>query len=79
MHRSGTTLRVRAIEDETQLLVLGGQPLDEPIAARGPFVMNTQVRQCPRGKVPAGTPVLVWAVPPEVAAGQQSEIWGRSE
>jgi redox-sensitive bicupin YhaK (pirin superfamily) len=31
-----------ATEADTQLLLLGGQPLDEPIANQGPFVMNTR-------------------------------------
>ncbi len=37
----GQTFRVEAEEDST-LLVLSGEPLDEPIAAGGPFVMNTR-------------------------------------
>lgn len=41
MHLSGTTLRLAAAEDHTEVLLLGGEPIDEPIAARGPFVMNT--------------------------------------
>ena len=41
MHREGVGIRLLATEPDTQLLVLGGQPLNEPIAARGPFVMNT--------------------------------------
>jgi len=38
----GTTFTLRAPEDDTQLVILTGEPLNEPIAARGPFVMNTQ-------------------------------------
>jgi len=41
MQREGRTLRLAATEAGSQLLLLGGAPLDEPIAARGPFVMNT--------------------------------------
>jgi quercetin 2,3-dioxygenase len=29
-------------EDACELLVLGGQPMDEPVVAHGPFVMNTR-------------------------------------
>jgi len=39
--REGQGARVRA-EDDSELLVLGGTPIDEPVVAHGPFVMNTQ-------------------------------------
>ncbi len=39
-HNDGEQISLQA-EDDTILLVLSGQPLYEPIAAGGPFVMNT--------------------------------------
>ena len=39
LHLEGETIRLRAEAPDTQLLILGGEPIDEPIAAQGPFVM----------------------------------------
>jgi redox-sensitive bicupin YhaK (pirin superfamily) len=38
---AGESIRVEA-EDDSLILVLGGEPILEPIAAHGPFVMNTK-------------------------------------
>ena len=37
----GSTVRIESGEADTSVLIMGGQPQNEPIAARGPFVMNT--------------------------------------
>lgn len=39
---AGTRLLLLPAEAGTQVLILAGKPLDEPIANRGPFVMSTQ-------------------------------------
>lgn len=39
---NGSWIRIQAMDADASVMVLSGLPLDEPIAARGPFVMNTQ-------------------------------------
>ena len=42
MENDGETFDIEAAED-TLVLILSGKPIDEPIAAHGPFVMNTKI------------------------------------
>ena len=39
--RAGDAVEINALED-ARLFVMAGEPIDEPIAGYGPFVMNTQ-------------------------------------
>ena len=40
--RQGGEIAVEAKAEDAHLLILSGQPIDEPIAQYGPFVMNTE-------------------------------------
>ena len=40
---AGEEIAVNAAGAETRLLLVAGRPLKEPVARRGPFVMNTQL------------------------------------
>ena len=41
LENEGTRIKLQAQED-TSLLLMGGEPIAEPIVASGPFVMNTE-------------------------------------
>jgi len=42
MFDRGDEVRVQAGEDGIRFLLVSGQPIEEPVAWRGPIVMNTQ-------------------------------------
>ena len=41
-NNNGETFSLEATDDNTIVLIMSGEPLNEPIAHYGPFVMNTQ-------------------------------------
>lgn len=63
LYQRGESLVRIFSECESEMLILGGKPLNEPVYSYGPFVMNTQdqIRQCMRNyqKGLMGNPDLV--------------------
>jgi redox-sensitive bicupin YhaK (pirin superfamily) len=47
MERKGTELHVQAGPEGARVLILNGEPLNEPVVGYGPFVMSTpdEIRQ----------------------------------
>jgi len=41
MENKGEEFKIKGLQNST-ILVLSGEPINEPIAAHGPFVMNTR-------------------------------------
>ncbi len=42
LSQSGNKISIEPLESDTSVLLLSGKPLNEPIAAQGPFCMNTE-------------------------------------
>lgn len=40
--REDKEIAIQSIEEESEIMVFSGEPLNEPVAAAGPFVMNTR-------------------------------------
>ena len=43
LNMDADALQLTVLEGNSSVLIMGGEPMDEPIANRGPFVMNTQL------------------------------------
>jgi hypothetical protein len=42
IYREGDMIKISTIEDKVRFLLISGKPLNEPVAWRGPIVMNTE-------------------------------------